>query len=88
MSLPSIPCLSPTIGTCSRVWSVPRQVGSLPWSAVMSTRSPSFSTASSSGKPRVERLQRRRIAGHVAAVAVERVEIDVVGEDQVAVAGL
>ena len=35
----------------------------------------------------VERLERRRIANDIAAVTVERVEIDEVGEDQVAVAG-
>src|SRR5690606_16443813 len=33
------------IGTCSRVWSVPRQVGSLPWSAVMTSKSSARSLA-------------------------------------------
>ena len=37
---PPRPGPKPRIGTCSRVWSVPRQVGSLPWSAVMIARSP------------------------------------------------
>ena len=36
-------------GTCSRVWSVPAVVGSLPWSAVMKTASAGPSAASSAG---------------------------------------
>ena len=40
------------IGVCSRVWSVPRQVGSLPWSAVMTARSPRASAAWISGTRR------------------------------------
>ena len=76
------------IGTCSRVWSVPRQVGSLPWSAVRMTRSPGFSRACSSGRRAVEGFERRRIAGDVAPVAEQRVEIDEIGEDEVAVAGI
>ena len=39
------------------------------------------------GQPGVEGLERRGVAGDVAAVAVDRVEIDEVGEDEVAVAG-
>jgi len=38
------------IGMCSRVWSEPGAVGSQPWSAVMTTRSPSFSLAMNSGR--------------------------------------
>ena len=74
-------------GTRSRVWSVPRQVGSLPWSAVRIRRSPGRRRASSSGSAGVEGLERAGVARDVAGVAPERVEVDVVGEDEVAVAG-
>ncbi len=72
----------------SRVWSVPLKVGSLPWSAVRTTRSPGFSSAISSGRRRSNCFQAGGIAGDVAAVAVELVEVDEVGEDEVAVLGL
>src|SRR5205085_2411598 len=39
-----------SIGMCSRVWSEPGQVGSQPWSAVITTRSPSLSLAMNSGR--------------------------------------
>ena len=74
-------------GTRSRVWSVPFQVGSLPWSAVMTRRSPGRSAARSSGRRASKASSARGVAGHVAAVAVKRVEVDEVGEDEVAVAG-
>ena len=72
-------------GTRSRVWSVPRQVGSLPWSAVRIRRSPGRRRAEDLGQAGVEGLERAGVAGDVAGVAVERVEVDVVGEDEVAV---
>jgi hypothetical protein len=37
------------------------------------------------GKPGIEGLESRRIAGNVAAMAVKRVEIDEIGEKQTAV---
>ena len=73
------------IGTCSRVWSVPRQVGSLPWSAVTMARSPGRSGGPDLRDAAVEGLERGRVAGHVAAVAELRVEVDEVDEHQAAV---
>ena len=72
-------------GMFSRVWSVPLKVGSLPWSAVRMTRSPGLSIAISSRQAAVEILQAGGVAGDVAAVPVELVEVDEVGEDEIAV---
>ena len=48
-------------------------------------RSPAAAARDKFRQPRVERFERRRIAGHVAAMPVERVEIDEIGEHQAAV---
>ena len=61
----------PRTGTRSRVWSVPRHVGSQPWSAVSSRRSPGCEPAERLGQAAVEGLERRGIAGDVAPVAVD-----------------
>ena len=71
-----------SIGTSSRVWSVPAQVGSQPWSAVISARSPRAQPRLEFRQTGIEGLERGRVAGHVAAMAVERVEVDEIGEDQ------
>ncbi len=75
-------------GTRSRVWSVPRQVGSQPWSAVRITMSPGFRPAVEIGQACIEGFERGGIAGHVAAMAVEHVEVDEIGEDERPVFGL
>ena len=69
-------------GTYSREWSVLGVVGSLPWSAVTTSRSSGRSRGSSIGQARVEALEVRGVAGHVVAVPVQRVEVDEVGEDR------
>ena len=47
-----------------------------------------FQPAERLGQPAVESLQRRRIAGDVAPVTVQGVEVDEIGEDEIAVARL
>ena len=76
------------IGTCSRVWSLPRQVGSLPWSAVRTQKSSGAHRRLDLRQPRVERLEAGGEAGDVAAVAVFAVEVDQIDEDEAAVGGL
>ena len=49
-------------GTCSRVWSVPGVVGSLPWSAVMNTASLGAQRGFQLGQPAIELDQRAREA--------------------------
>ena len=77
-----------SIGTSSRVWSVPlpgrvaAMVGGDQRKIARAQRGAQF------GQARIERFQRGRIARHVAAVAVERVEVDEVGEDERAVRGV
>ena len=60
-------------------------VGSLPWSAVTTSRSSSRSCGSEPGQPGVEAFEVGGVAGDVVAVAVLRVEVDEVREDQAAI---
>ena len=75
------------MGIFSRVWSVPGQVGSLPWSAVRMRRSVGSESGGEFGEVSVEVLRARRVSGGVAAVAVEGVEVDEVGHDDGVVVG-
>ena len=69
-------------GTYSREWSVLGVVGSLPWSAVTTSRSVSRSAVSTVAEPLVEALEVGGVARHVVAMTVQRVEVDEVREDQ------
>ena len=74
------------IGTCSRVWSKPRKVGSLPWSAVMrQIIRPAAAPPRSRGAARRTLSRQAAKPGDVAAMAVFGVEIDEVDEDEPAV---
>ncbi len=67
---------------CSRVWSVPGQVGSLPWSLIEHEQVVGAEGGAELGEAGVEGGERGRVAVGVAAVTVERVEADQVREDQ------
>ena len=67
-------------GMCSRVWSVPRQVGSQPWSARDEQQVVAPQDCEELGQSAVEVLERGGVAVHVAAMPVEHVEVDEIGE--------
>ena len=82
--LPERPAPAPAIstGTRSRVWSVPTHVGIV---AVIGGDDQQIARAQPrqhGRKPASNHSRCRGIAGNVAAVAVEAVELDEVGEDQ------
>jgi hypothetical protein len=78
--------LPPTakIGTCSRVWSVPRhRIAAMVCGD--DQQIVQVQSGQQIGKPPVERFERCRITHKVAAVAVDRIEVDEVRKQQAAV---
>ena len=64
----------------ARVVGAGRNVGSLPWSAVMNSDVAGPERRQERGHARVELFERARVTGDVAAVAVHHVEVDEVDE--------
>ena len=75
-------------GTYSRVWSLPGAVGSQPWSAVKITWSPGRISDSSRGMNASSALESICVAANVPTVAVLRIEVVQVREDEAAVYAL
>ena len=83
---PPWPSKRASSGACSRVWSEPGVVGSQPWSAVRTSRSRAGVEALEPAADRgVDHPQRLVEARDVAAVAVDLVGLDEVGEHEAAV---